>query len=75
MSARAPSLVRTWSVGRYTATLTVPPLERGVVHAVIEWEPHCPKDLTADEQRAYRYGRDAAFRELGLEALVVEARG
>lgn len=72
MSAQAPSLTRSWQVGRYTATLTVPPLAQGVMHAVIEWEPHCPKDLTADEQQAYRRGRDAAFRELGLAALVVD---
>lgn len=72
MSASAPALTRSWQVGRYTASLTVPPLAAGVVHAVIEWTPHTPNDLTADELQAYRRGRDAAFRDLGLAALVVD---
>lgn len=72
MSAVAPALTKTWAVGRYTATLTVPPLAAGVMHAVIDWAPHIPKDLTAEELQAYRRGRDAAFRDLGLAALVVD---
>lgn len=72
MSAQAAALSRTWKVGRYTATLTVPPVKNGVLHASIEWQPHVPRDLTPDELEAYRLGRDRAFRELGLSALIVE---
>jgi len=73
MSAQAAALSRTWKVGaRYVATLTVPPVANGVLHASIEWLPHVPRDLTPEELEAYRLGRDRAFRELGLTALVVE---
>lgn len=72
MSAQAAALSRTWKVGSYVATLTVPPVENGVLHACIEWDPHTPRDLTPDELEAYRLGRDRAFRELGLSALIVE---
>jgi hypothetical protein len=61
MSARQ-AFVRTWTVGRYTATLTLPPLAAGVVQAVLEWTPHIPDDLTPDELSAYRQGRDAAVQ-------------
>lgn len=72
MSAQSAALSRTWRVGRYRATLTVPPVANGVLHACIEWQPHTPSDLTAEELEAYRLGRDRAFRELGLSALIVE---
>lgn len=73
MSAQAAALSRTWKVGaRYVATLTVPPVANGVLHACIEWAPHTPGDLTPDELEAYKLGRDRAFRELGLTALIVE---
>jgi hypothetical protein len=72
MSAQAASLSRTWKVGRYRAILTVPPVENGVRHACIEWAPHVPRDLTPDELKEYWLGRDRAFRELGLTALVLE---
>lgn len=72
MSASAPTLTKTWQVGRYTATLTVPPLAAGVLHAVIDWAPHVPNDLTPAELETYRRGRNAAFAELGLPALVID---
>lgn len=72
MSARRPLLQRTWAVGRYQVTLTVPALEGGVVHAAIEWAPHMPTDLTVAELEAYRRGRNAALKELGLSALVID---
>lgn len=73
MSAQPAALSRTWKVGkRYVATLTVPPVENGVLHACIEWQPHTPRDLNTDELKEYRLGRDRAFRELGLTALIVE---
>ena len=73
MSAQAASLSKTWKVGRYRATLTVPPVKNGVLHACIEWHPHVPRDLSPSDLEQYRLGRDRAFRELGLTALVVEA--
>lgn len=72
MSAAAPALTRSWQVGRYVATLTVPPLDGGVLHGVIDWAPHVPNDLTPEEVQAYRRGRAAAFQALGLSALIVE---
>lgn len=72
MSAQAATLTRTWNVGRYRATLTVPPVANGVLHACIEWLPYIPRDLTPEELEAYRLGRDRAFAELGLSALVIE---
>ncbi|MBT9491491.1 MAG: hypothetical protein IV107_03915 [Paucibacter sp.] len=72
MTAFAAALTRTWKIGRYTATLTVPPLDGCIVHAVIEWEPHVPNDLTADELQSYRAGCNAAFAELGLLSAIVE---
>lgn len=72
MSASAPALTKTWAVGRYTATLTVPPLNAGLVHAVIDWEPVIPDDLTPDELKAYRRGCVEAFTELGLLPVIVD---
>lgn len=72
MSASAPSLSRSWAVGRYTASLDVGPLAGGVVNAVVTWTPHLPNDLTPDEVQAYRRGRDEAFRDLGLAALICD---
>lgn len=72
MSAESAALVRSWPVGRYTATLTVPPLASGVLHALIEWAPHIPNDLTTTELEAYRRGRNAALAELGLTALILD---
>jgi hypothetical protein len=73
MSAEAAALSRTWSVGRYTVTLTVPPLRpAGVLNAVVEWSPSVPAKLTPDELEQYRAGRDDAIRALGVRALVVD---
>lgn len=72
MSAQAAALSKSWQCGRYTATLTVPPVANGVLHASIEWFPHMPRDLTPEELEAYRAGRNAAFKALGLSALVIE---
>lgn len=73
MSASAPALVKTWSVGRYTVTFTVQQLVAGgITNALVEWAPHQPTDLTAKELAQYRAGRDAAIAELGLSALVMD---
>jgi hypothetical protein len=65
MSAEAATLVRSWRVGRYTATLTMPRPMRGQAQsAVIEWSPSVPTELTDAEVKQYRSGRDAAIAEL-----------
>ncbi len=62
MSAEA-AFVRSWQVGRWTVTLSVPSLVAGGVrHAVAEWEPSLPgRLLTAAEQRQYDAGLCAAI--------------
>lgn len=72
MSASAAALTKTWQVGRYTATLTVPPLGGGVLHATVDWAPHTPNALTPEEVQAYRSGLASAFQALGLSALIVQ---
>lgn len=77
MSAESAAFVRSWQVGSYTATLTMPKHKPGAVaSAVIEWTPHVPAKLTPDETAQYRAGRAAAFAELsqrlGLRIGVVD---
>jgi len=62
MSAEA-ALVHTWRVGRWTVTLSMPPLALGGVrHAVCEWEPCVPgRPLTESERREYDAGLSAAM--------------
>ena len=67
MTAEHPALTRSWPVGRFTCTLTVPPVKTGAVYAAIEWEPHRPEELTRDEIAAYRRGRNQALAELTAE--------
>jgi hypothetical protein len=66
MSAE-PVFVRSWPVGRWTATLIVPPIipgQRGT--AAVEWSPALPgRPLTASERAQYQAGRDDAIAELG----------
>jgi hypothetical protein len=67
MSAEA-AFTRTWHVGKYTATLSSPPLAPGrVVSVVIEWSPSKPSNLTASEWDEYHAGRDAALRDMAVE--------
>ncbi len=73
MSAESAALVRSWPVGRYTATMTVQQPKPGKpVMAVVEWEPEAPKGLSSEEFKQYRAGRNAAFNAMGLTALVIE---
>lgn len=65
MSAAAASLVRTFKVGRYTATLTAGPNEGGVFTCVCDWQPHKPNDLTPSEVQEYRRHLASAATELG----------
>ena len=74
MSAEAASVTRSWSVGPYTATLTVPRTKPGyLASAVIEWSPHVPQRLTEDQLETYRRGRNAAVAELSAELGVIAA--
>lgn len=77
MSAELPALTRSWSVGSFTATLTVARLEPGrLAAAVVEWEPACPDRLTRSELADYTRGRNAAICELseslGVRTLVLD---
>ena len=80
MSAEAVALARTWSVGRWTVTVTLPQVAPGQMrHAVFEWSPAMPtRPLTKSEMRQYRAGRDRAIGELafalGGPALLLEVR-
>jgi len=78
MSA-GPALVRRWHVGSYTCTLTCPKpkaARQGPLGVSIEWSPHVPQSLTAEEKAEYREGRDQALASvaqiLGVRAAVVE---
>ena len=71
MTAAASSLVKTWAVGRYEVTLTVPPLLRGqVVHGSVEWSPSLPGELTSEEKEAYRCGLKQALASLAVTGTV-----
>lgn len=80
MSAEAASLARSWAVGPWTVTLTVPPLGSfATCPPTMEWAPALPdRKLTAAERRQYRTGRDKAIAELvralGATIAVVEIR-
>jgi hypothetical protein len=65
MSAEAPLLSRSWKVGRYVATITIPKINPGVqLHATMDWQPTKPARLTGEELVQYRHGRDAALAEI-----------
>ena len=77
MSAQAPALSRSWSVGRFTATLTIARPEPGrLAAAVVEWVPACPDRLTRSELADYTRGRNVAIRELseslGVRTLLLD---
>jgi hypothetical protein len=73
MSAETVAVARSWTVGKYICTLTVPrPRPGAAVACSIEWEPEQPRRLTEAEIAEYRAGRNAALKALGVRALVVE---
>jgi hypothetical protein len=77
MSAEPAKQTRSFRVGRYTATVSLPPVMPNEARvAVIDWQPSLPQRLTPVELEQYRRGRDAALRdlstELGLNVLVLE---
>lgn len=68
MSAEAPVAVRTWPVGRYIVTMSIPKPRRGsVISATVEWAPDEPARLSVEELRQYRSGRNLALAELAAE--------
>ena len=81
MTASTSLLSRSWRVGRWTVTLTIPALTPGLGAAgVVEWSPTMPgRPLTPSELAQYRSGRDIALAEFarakGLGAAVIEAGG
>ncbi|MDG0856369.1 hypothetical protein [Roseateles puraquae] len=64
MSGETPTLMRTWTVGRYTAELTAGPTETGVMNMVIDWSPHVPNDFTPSQIEEYRRHLASAAAEL-----------
>lgn len=77
MSAEAPVLTHTWRIGQRTCVLTIArPIAGQAVHAVFEWTPDVPKNLSAAEWKQYRAGRDAGLaelsRKLGVRAVALE---
>lgn len=77
MSAEAVAFTRSWKVGAYTATLSVPRCGPGVVtSACIEWDPEMPPRLTPRELEQYRTGRNEAVaamaQALGIRIGVVD---
>lgn len=75
MSAVA-AFVRTWRIGAYSATLSIPRTPAGFGAAVIEWAPSMPRRLGPAELRTYRAGRARAFAEFtaetGMQVAVIE---
>ncbi len=77
MPGEAAAMTRTWCVGRWKVTASVPQVRAGqVLHAAMEWSPDVPRKLSRREWREYRAGRDAAFAELfaelGIRGAVIE---
>lgn len=75
--AEHAAMVRSWRVGRYTVTATIPQTRKGaVVTTVMEWAPERPRGLTKKELQQYRAGRNKAygelFKELGVKGMIVE---
>lgn len=57
--------VRSWRVGRYTVTLSLPKIRPGaLVGAVVEWDPAVPARLSSQEAAQYKEGLAAAIREM-----------
>ena len=70
MSAEA-AFVHAWQVGRWTVTLSMPPIAPGFIRqAVCEWSPAMPgRPLTASEHSQYRAGLAEAMRGAAARAV------
>lgn len=64
----APALVRTFEVAGFTAEVSVPRLQRGVVgSAVVEWSPRVPdfnRDFSKEQRLEYRLKLIGAINEV-----------
>ena len=73
-----PTAFRSWPVGDYTVTLTIPSRASDAAPAAISitWDPRMPSRLTDSELNQYRAGRNAAIAELsaamGLRVAVLD---
>lgn len=69
MTADLPALVRAFSVGRYTVTLTVPRIPtEGIACGTAEWSPYMPARLTEAERKQYQAAMRTVIAELNPEA-------
>jgi hypothetical protein len=68
MSAEAAAMVRSWTVGDRTVTMTVPKPKPGqLAHCSIEWSPSVPEKLDAAARAEYVAGRNQALADLAQE--------
>lgn len=77
MSGDTAVAVRSWCVGPYTVTMTIPrPRPGRAINALVEWEPSEPSKLSPDEWSEYRAGRNHALAllaaELGIDVAVLD---
>jgi hypothetical protein len=62
--AEGAAIVRSFRVGKRTATLTIQAPRSGRANYVTGWSPDTPPFLTRKEMRQYRVGRSRAIAEL-----------
>jgi hypothetical protein len=68
MTAEAAALTRTWRVGRFEVTLTIPKPRPGeIASASVEWSPTAPTSLSSRELALYRRRRNEAIADLARE--------
>jgi hypothetical protein len=75
--AEAALVTGTFRVGIRTCTMTIEKPKTGVLtHITAEWDPNLPGQLSKQEMRQYREGRDALVAKLaaqvGGSALLIE---
>lgn len=56
------ALTRTWRVGQFTVTLSLPRAGYGI--AACEWAPYMPSSLTDAERQQYQTGMNDALVDL-----------
>ncbi len=69
MTAEAALATRSWRVGRWTCTMTIPKPQPGqALQACVEWSPALPsRTLSAALLAEYRTGRHAALESIAAE--------
>jgi hypothetical protein len=74
MTSEGPAVVRTIRVGKWSATVTLAKPKLGQVsHAIVEWSPDVPDQLSEVEFRQYQAGLMDAVGDL-LEPLAADER-